>query len=61
MSQSNGKGTGAGRPPVSLTQRQQIRLEAMRLVMDHPAWCANHGYRDWQVAVQAVAEFIEGG
>ena len=51
----------AGRPPVSLTQSQQIRLEAMKLVMAYPAWCANNSYRSWQEAVQGIASFIEEG
>lgn len=50
-----------GRPPVSLTQTQQIRLEAMRLVMTYPAWCLNQGFRDWRDAVQGIAEWIETG
>lgn len=58
MSQSNAQGSRAGRPSTSLTQPQQARLEAMKLVMDHPAWCANHGYRDWQQAAAAIAEWI---
>lgn len=49
-----------GRPPVQLTQRQMIRLEAVRLVMDHPTWCANNGLREWREAVQLVASIIEG-
>jgi hypothetical protein len=46
---------------VSLTQQQQARLEAMKLVMDHPAWCANNGFQDWRRAADAIADWILNG